>query len=74
MKRPRSAQPRRPRQMSGLSARTAKEAAIHLVRLEFDRNRVERGILEAEGRAANLRRDREHLERQRASLLALMTR
>lgn len=74
MRRGKTSDPRRPLAMSGLAARTAKDAAIHLVRLEFDRSRLDRGIAEAEARIARLRRDLDIVERRRATLLDLMTR
>lgn len=50
MKRPNTCTPRRPTTGTGRSAKTAKEAAIHLVRVEFDVNRLTMGIEQARER------------------------
>lgn len=52
MKRPKTQMPKRPRMASSVTARNSKEAAIKLVRLEFDAARLEMGITQAEDRAA----------------------
>lgn len=72
MQRPKTAVIRRPRQMSGLSARTPKEAAIRLVRLEFDRSRLDLGIAQAEARMTAFRRERDALDGQRRKLLSAL--
>ena len=62
----------RPRRPSTLVARTQKEAAVQLVRLEFDRSRVERGIAMAEERAAAYRVEAKQIDRQRQVLLSII--
>lgn len=52
MKRLQTHVPKRPRAASAAVARTPKEAAIRLVRLEFDAARLQQGIDAAETRAA----------------------
>jgi hypothetical protein len=63
---------RRAARLSGLAARTPKEAAVHLVRLEFDRSRIEFGLRQAEDRADCLRAEGAALDRRRRSLLAIL--
>lgn len=72
MHRPRTAPMRRPATLSGLAARTPKEAAVHLVRLEFDRSRVEAGLRAAERRAALYRAEGMTIERRRRKLLEIL--
>lgn len=72
MNRPRTSPMRRPARMSGLAARTPKEAAVHLVRLEFDRSRVEAGMRQAELRADLYRAESRTIERQRRKLLEIL--
>lgn len=74
MQRPKTFPMRRPVQVSGLSARTPKEAAIHLVRLEFDRSRIDRGIAQSEQRLAVYHDERRAVERRRRALLELLNR
>ncbi len=74
MKRPRTALPKRPRAAFGAVARSRKEAAIQLVRLEFDLSRLEMGLEQAERRAAQARAEAAERQRQRAALLELLTR
>jgi hypothetical protein len=63
---------RRAAKISGLSARTPKEAAVHLVRLEFDRSRIAFGIRQAEERVGRLRAEAAALERRRRALLDVL--
>lgn len=72
MKRPHNHIPSRPRQASCATARTAKEAAIHLVRLEFDASRLEMGISQAERRAATYRAELHQNRQQRDVLLNIL--
>ncbi len=51
MKRPKTHQPKRPRMASSAVARSHKDAAIKLVRLEFDAARLQMGIDQAQNRA-----------------------
>ncbi len=74
MQRPRISSIRRAAKLSGLAARTPKEAAVHLVRLEFDRSRIAFGIREAEDRAERLRAEATALERRKRALLAVLNR
>ena len=64
--------PRRPRQASVATARTRKEAAIHLVRLEFDMSRLEMGIEQAQLRAERYGEELEMRRQQRAALLSIL--
>lgn len=74
MQRPRVSPMRRAAKLSGLAARTAKEAAVHLVRVEFDRSRVAFGIRQTEERADRLRAEASLLERRRRALLEILNR
>ena len=74
MQRPKTRPMPRPAMMSGLAARTPKEAAVHLVRLEFDRSRIEFGLSQAESRAERYRAERAAVEKRRRALLALLAR
>ena len=64
----------RPAMMSGLSARTPKEAAVHLVRLEFDRSRIAFGLQQTARRAARLEAEAEAIEDRRRALLTILSR
>lgn len=70
MKRPNVKMPPRPRSMSGAVARSRKEAAIQLVRVEFDAARLDLAIDQAEQRAETHRRERELVLQRRRRLLA----
>jgi hypothetical protein len=74
MQRPTTSPMRRPAAMSGKAARTPKEAAIHLVRLEFDRSRIQIGLRQAELRAEFYRTEDAAIERRRRALLDILTR
>lgn len=66
MKRPKTQMPKRPRMASSATARSSKEAAISLVRLEFDASRLEMGIAQAQSRvdAYQIELNRNIAERQ----------
>ena len=70
MRRAQANMPRRPVSTAGAVAKSRKEAAIQLVRLEFDLNRVETAIAQAEQRARAHRAEREELTRRRDALMA----
>ena len=74
MKRPCTAVPKRPRNARSTTARTRKEAAIHLVRIEFDIARLEMGMSQALQRAEAARDDLADKTRQRRKLLAILER
>ncbi|WP_037259418.1 hypothetical protein [Roseivivax halodurans] len=74
MKRPFTSVPKRPRNARSLAARTRKEAAIHLVRIEFDIARLELGMSQALQRAEAARGDLVDRIRQRRRLLAILER
>jgi hypothetical protein len=71
MNRPNSISVNRPKAASTGSARSRKDAAIQLVRLEFDINRLERAVSQADQRASQARAE---LSRQMAEREKLMTR
>lgn len=64
--------PRRPRSSSGAVARTKKEAAIQLVRLEFDMSRLQMGIEQTDQRRSVYSAELDEKKRQRGALLALL--
>ncbi len=72
MKRPQTTIPRRARSTAGAVARTRKEAAVQLVRLEFDLSRVDMAIAQAEQRAEAYRLEREALDARRRALMDLL--
>lgn len=72
MKQVNTSVPRRPSQNAASLARSPKDAAVKLVRLEFDRSRLERGIALAEQRAAAYRAEASQIEVQRQSLLKIL--
>lgn len=74
MLRPKTSPMRCAAKLSGLAARTSKEAAVQLVRVEFDRARIAFGIRQAEERAERFRAEGAALERRRAALLAVIDR
>ena len=74
MQRPKTTPMRRAAKLSGLAARTPKQAAVQLVRVEFDRARIAFGIREAEARAERFRAEGAALERRRGALLAVLDR
>ncbi len=72
MKRPATTTPRRARSTSGAVARSRKEAAIQLVRLEFDLSRVDMAIAQAEQRAETYRAERKALSARRQTLVQML--
>lgn len=72
MKRPKTQTLRRPRMASARVAKTAKEAAIDLVRLEFDAERLRMGIDQALKRAQGFESELGVNQSQRARLLGLL--
>lgn len=69
MKRPSVNMPKRPRSTAGAVARSRKEAAIQLVRLEFDTSRLEMAIEQAETRARTHRSELQSLHARRRALI-----
>jgi hypothetical protein len=57
---------------AGRVAKTPKEAAIDMVRLEFDAERLRMGIDQAIGRAQGFQAELDQNEAQRARLLSLL--
>ena len=72
MKRPKTQMPKRPRTASSAVARSSKEAAIHLVRLEFDAARLQMGIDQAQHRTARYRDELDRNAQQRKALLGML--
>ena len=73
MKRPKTNMPKRPRMASSATARGSKEAAINLVRLEFDAARLEMGIAQAQSRAQAYASELERNSAERKQLLGILT-
>jgi len=69
MKRPQTNTPRRPRSTAGAIARNRKEAAMQMVRLEFEASRLELAIAQAESRSASYTRALSDLHKRRNRLL-----
>ena len=74
MKRPFTAIPKSPRSARSGVARDRKDAAIQLVRLEFDMSRLQRAIDLAERRSAVDRQSIAEKDRQRRSLMKILNR
>ena len=72
MNRPKTRTLRRPRMASGRVAKTPKEAAIDLVRLEFDAERLRMGIEQALGRVQGFQAELDRNEAQRARLISML--
>ena len=72
MNRPKTKTLRRPRMASARVAKTPKDAAIDLVRLEFDAERLRIGIEQALGRARSFKAELEQNQSKRALLIALV--
>lgn len=72
MKRLNSTLPKRAVSTSGAVAKSPKEAAIQLVRLEFDMSRLETAIAQADRRAGVHRTELTELRRRRTALLAMI--
>ena len=61
--------PRRAQSLTGAVARTRKEAAIQMVRLEFEAARLARSIDHAQRRATGFSQELNDLEKRRNGLL-----
>ena len=72
MNRPKTKTLRRPRMASARVAKTPKDAAIDLVRLEFDAERLRMGIEQAVGRARSFKVELEQNQSKRALLIDLV--
>ena len=72
MKRIRIAVPRSPKPARAGAIRGHQDAAIQLVRLEFDMGRLRRSIEQAERRCAMDRRDYKDKDRQREALMKIL--
>lgn len=72
MKRPKTSIPHRPQSTSRRVARTAKDAAINLVRIEFDVSRLSMGIEQAKNRIDVYSTELDQKLRERARLLELV--
>lgn len=72
MKRPVTNMPKRPRTASAAVARTPKEAAMRLVRLEFDAARLQMGLAQADQRAETYRAELKQNAEQRRVLLDIL--
>jgi hypothetical protein len=72
MKRPKTQMPKRPRMASNAVAKTPKEAAIGLVRLEFDAARLQMGIDQAQDRADGYLHELNRNQEQRQALLNIL--
>ena len=72
MKRPKTQMPKRPRMASTATARTSKEAAISMVRLEFDAARLEMGITQATNRAEAYQSELARNVEERRKLLGIL--
>ena len=72
MNRPKTKTLHRPRMASARVAKTPKEAAIDLVRLAFDAERLRMGIEQALGRARSFQAELDKNQSQRALLINLV--
>lgn len=72
MNRPNSVSVRRPRTAGAGTARTRKDAAIQLVRLEFDISRLEQAVAQADQRAALARSQLVLQMSERKKLMSLL--
>lgn len=72
MKRPKSQVPKRPKMANTAVARNPKEAAIGLVRLEFDAARLQMGIDQAKERAETYLQELSRNKAERENLLAIL--
>lgn len=73
MQRPRSPVIRRPKMASADTARDHKQAAMQLVRLEFEINRLKRALSTSRQRTAMHKAELEAQQSERAKLLAVLT-
>ncbi|MEM1273970.1 MAG: hypothetical protein AAGF88_09135 [Pseudomonadota bacterium] len=74
MKRPECTMPKRPSSAAGAIARNRKQAAIQMVRLEFEASRLELATAQAEARAAIHKRDLANLSARRQRLISALNR
>ena len=74
MKRPKSAVPKTTQRARAGAAGSRKDAAIQLVRLEFDLSRLQRSIDQAERRSAADRLSYAEKESQRLALMKILNR
>lgn len=72
MKRPKTQMPKRPRMASSAVARTPRDAAIKLVRLEFDAARLQMGINQAQDRAESYQHELQRNDAQRKMMLEIL--
>ncbi len=72
MKRPKTQMPKRPRMASSAVARTPKDAAIKLVRLEFDAARLQMGIDQAQDRADSYQQELARNQQQRQMMMDIL--
>ena len=72
MNRPKTQMPKRSLTASARLANTPKEAAMRLVRLEFDAARLEMGLAQAESRAAIYNEELARNAEQRRHLLDIL--
>lgn len=73
MNRPKTQMPRRPRMASAKVARSAKEAAISLVRLEFDAARLQQGLNQASNRTKSYQHELDRNSEERRHLMAVLS-
>lgn len=74
MNRPKTQTLRRPRMASARVAKTAKEAAIDLVRLEFDAERLRMGVEQAQNRMESYQNELNQNRARRSVLIKLLNR
>ena len=72
MKRPITNNPRRPARPSSLVVKDRKDAAIHIVRLEFDCARLTSGIAQAQKRIDGFELELRRNDAERRSLLSIL--
>ena len=73
MNRPSTQTLRRPRKASARLAKTAKDAAIDLVRLEFDADRLRMGVEQSQTRADSYQTELDRTLAQRSFLITVLT-
>ena len=73
MNRPSTQTLRRPRKASARLAKTAKDAAIDLVRLEFDADRLRMGVEQSQTRADSYQTELDRNLAQRSFLITVLT-
>ena len=72
MNRPKTQTQRRPRMGSARVAKSAKEAAIDLVRLEFDAERLRMGVEQAQNRMQSYQSELDQNLAKRSALIKLL--